>query len=251
MSREFSDYYVAFIDVLGFKQLLSSNASCQDVYSVFEDIRNGSHTSIKVNGENVEAFEHVHNYIMSDSIVLYIRDDIANALMALVYTCLYLQHTLIAREKPILLRGGISRGKLYVDDDIIFGKALSTAYELESKVSITPRIILNKDLLNEKVCDEKTEKFSWWRRMATKEDEDELCFVHYCSIGWVKERIPEFYDHILTLCQRVLNSTYDKSLREKYLWLKKYVINECKHQCTYFKTQSGASEFCNKWNLYI
>ena len=35
------------------------------------------------------------------------------------------------------------------------------------------------------------------------------------------ESIPQYIDHILTFTQKELDSVYDSSIREKYLWLKK------------------------------
>lgn len=44
------------------------------------------------------------------------------------------------------LRGALSRGLLCLTDDIIFGSALLESYQLESKASIVPRVILSESL---------------------------------------------------------------------------------------------------------
>jgi hypothetical protein len=43
-----------------------------------------------------------------------------------------------------LLRGGITIGDIYHDDEVVFGPALNRAYYLESKVADYPRIILDQ-----------------------------------------------------------------------------------------------------------
>lgn len=43
----------------------------------------------------------------------------------------------------LLLRGGIAVGKLYHDGEIVYGPGLVKAYELESKLAIYPRIIMD------------------------------------------------------------------------------------------------------------
>jgi hypothetical protein len=45
-----------------------------------------------------------------------------------------------------LIRGGISRGKLYHSSGVVFGPAMIEAYELESRTAIYPRIILAPSL---------------------------------------------------------------------------------------------------------
>jgi hypothetical protein len=45
-----------------------------------------------------------------------------------------------------LIRGGISRGKLYHSSGVVFGPAMIEAYELESRTAIYPRIVLSPSL---------------------------------------------------------------------------------------------------------
>ena len=48
-----------------------------------------------------------------------------------------------------LLRGGISIGQLFIDDVMVWGEALLKSYFLEDKVANYPRIIIDKDIVNE------------------------------------------------------------------------------------------------------
>ena len=52
-------------------------------------------------------------------------------------------------EHKILLRGGISIGNLYYNDDFIIGKALSEAYMLEAKNAVYSRILIDKKIIKE------------------------------------------------------------------------------------------------------
>jgi hypothetical protein len=45
-----------------------------------------------------------------------------------------------------LVRGGVARGSLIHDDHIVFGPALNRAYELESKLAIYPRVLIDETL---------------------------------------------------------------------------------------------------------
>ncbi len=50
-------------------------------------------------------------------------------------------------NKNLYLRGGISSGYHYQDDNIIFSEGLNQAYELETKKAVYPRIILDENLV--------------------------------------------------------------------------------------------------------
>jgi hypothetical protein len=52
-----------------------------------------------------------------------------------------------AREFDCLLRGAVTVGPLYHKGGIIFGQGLVTAYEMESKKAINPRIIIDNNAL--------------------------------------------------------------------------------------------------------
>lgn len=45
------------------------------------------------------------------------------------------------------VRGGMSVGPLYIDDDQVYGGALIEAYKLESKFAINPIIVLSDDVM--------------------------------------------------------------------------------------------------------
>nr|WP_317187917.1 hypothetical protein [Acinetobacter gerneri] len=46
-------------------------------------------------------------------------------------------------QHNILLRGALTIGEIYHDENMVFGPAMVEAYELESKVAEFPRIILH------------------------------------------------------------------------------------------------------------
>lgn len=247
--REYTEHYVAFIDILGFKDLLDNKESCDAIFSVFQCLMDNSQTKMFYNGEDISAFDHVKHYIMSDSIVLYIRADIEEAFFALVGTCLYLQKSLLYRQKPVLVRGGIAKGPLFVEEQIIFGKGLSDAYIIESTSAIYPRIVFNKRLYEDAKKNNQSPKRTYWEALTIREDSDELCFVHYLALNYVHalNEIPALFENVFEFCQQHLDSTYNKSVREKYLWLKKYIQNETDLQKQLIKNYPGGKELIGKW----
>jgi len=49
-------------------------------------------------------------------------------------------------ELGVLLRGGVSKGYLFHDDDTVFGPALVEAYNFEQSVAVFPRIMLSRQV---------------------------------------------------------------------------------------------------------
>jgi hypothetical protein len=52
-----------------------------------------------------------------------------------------------ASAKGFLMRGGVAVGDLIHDSEVVFGPALNRAYELESKIAIYPRIVVDDEVV--------------------------------------------------------------------------------------------------------
>ena len=86
---------------------------------------------------------------MSDSICIYIKDDIEFALPILLGLCLNFQLRMLSFPTPVLVRGSIAHGELYSDQRILFGPALVEAYQREEKLARYPRIIIPKHIIDD------------------------------------------------------------------------------------------------------
>lgn len=160
-----------------------------------------------------------------------------------------MQKSLLYRQKPVLVRGGIAKGPLFVEEQIIFGKGLSDAYTIESTSAIYPRIVFNKSLYEDAKKNNQSPKRTYWEALTIREDSDEFCFVHYLALNYVRalEKIPALFENVFEFCQQHLDSTYSKSVREKYLWLKKYIQHETDLQKQLIKNYPGGKELIEKW----
>ena len=236
---EYKDCYVAFFDVLGFKDLLT-HASCDDVVTLFEKAKQFHYWTHKEdsptnpNNENaipIIAPDKINIKIVSDSICIFVESQVPNSLPGLIATCASYQAKMLELRNPVLLRGGISRGNLYYDGDIIFGPGLTEAYLLESKNAKYPRVILTEQLFNECDCDD--DGIKGFARGLLLKDFDSFYVLNYfmifCWMGAAsrQKEIDNAYRHI----QNVLAKTTDESIRSKYLYLNEkiqYYYNEMK-----------------------
>ena len=107
--REYKEHFVAFLDILGFKYTIQ-NCQCNEIYKILKEIT----TEMKGpkprwSGIVVDAYEHIHYRILSDSIILFIEATIEDSFPAIIDVCTNLQIRLASLEDPVLLRGGISK----------------------------------------------------------------------------------------------------------------------------------------------
>lgn len=74
-----------------------------------------------------------------------------------------------------LVRGGITIGDFYIDDTIVWGPALLRAYELEDKLAIYPRIILDETVTS-------VLSISTIKNDFVRVDKDGFRFLNYMDI---------------------------------------------------------------------
>ena len=138
--------YIAFLDLLGFKDMVKQSAVSQDVLntiyralSYIGDIQHDNYNGMLPMadlGKQVTAF--------SDSIVISYDASMPgggfHVLMDLVYIC----NDLLGIGIPV--RGGVTVGQLIHDERKCFGPAMVEAYYMESQMAIYPRIIINPNV---------------------------------------------------------------------------------------------------------
>lgn len=229
--REYREHFVAFLDILGFKAFIN-HEKCETIYQIFETIHARSKSSLMYNGVQIQAFEAIQHKILSDSIIVFIGAEIADAFAALLQICTQLQISLANRDDPILLRDGIAKGSLYYEDYIIFGQGLTQAYLLENNLAKYPRVIFTGDTLD---AGRNVSKYMYpeleGKLQNFIEDEDGLYVVDYFPINYPGKlnEIKAYSDKLIHKCEAMLNSLTDASLREKYLWLRKQINKSNSH----------------------
>lgn len=136
----YSKRNVAFIDILGFSEMVNSSQSDS---SIFDDLFEALQLmqSMKNLVEGLDDVLKPQVTLFSDNIVISYLDNERDSLYNLILDCIFLYITLLA--KGIYVRGGITTGLLYHDDTYVVGPALIKAYNIESKVAIYPRIIID------------------------------------------------------------------------------------------------------------
>lgn len=123
-----------------------------------------------------------------------------------------------AAAMGFFIRGGVTVGDLYHDDEVIFGPALNRAYELEVSGG-PPRIILDMDI-------------DAFRHLSMEPlfNEGNLLFLDPFLISYFvrlcEARVPtaphtgvELYEHVLHRAREELDRATDARVRAKFEWL--------------------------------
>lgn len=225
--QSYEDRVVAFIDVLGFSAMVEKTATEEDKLHFLTSALDGLHNKIwEWEADGVcSSFAFTQ---FSDSIVISALAESADSFGMLMQL---LQGAMdLVDVYGILLRGGITRGKLIHDDTLLVGPAMVEAYHLESKQAIYPRIIIGDELKRQ--FDENMEDYI--RNYTTlvevpgfnrlfKKDDDGWYYLDYIQPAeeYNNESTPEEHlKNLEYLTKKGLNSEEEK-VRIKYEWIKK------------------------------
>lgn len=216
--------FVAFIDVLGFKELVFSNANTK-LFEYFEIILN-ERSRLKNLGSEIQST------LISDSII--ISTALTNqGLHDIISIVKGIQSKLLL--KGILLRGAISFGEIYIDEEnnVVVGKALIKAYELEKK-AIYPRVIIDppvivkfhkdkSNFLYEFASDQSLNHYSVFHNPSQHANKnDGILFVDYLPPAILPNTNADNVNIILDFLTSNINR--DINNINKYIWLKEYIL---------------------------
>ncbi|MBC2457018.1 hypothetical protein [Clostridium beijerinckii] len=208
---------VLFIDILGFKNLIYKNQdNTTKITEIIKLIEKLHDLCSKTGEEDDLKFDFNYNRqvsVFSDNIVISYKDE-GPAEFYIAREAMVIQG--ILQSLGINVRGGLTKGELYHRGDIIVGPALIRAYQLESKIAIFPRIVVDRIMEAD------------WCMLA--KDFDGIYFLDYLGNVEIWSAFLEYNEDIKTEeCLLKINSeifidcSTDLRVSEKYGWMKKYI----------------------------
>lgn len=235
MKDEYKKQLVAFIDILGFKELIEeASRNPSDALLIIGKLNNSITKAMESSHElnsDLQMSEENKRYkvkIFSDCICISYDcgfDDneiTSNSIFIFLLSLIYLQAELHLNK--IFIRGGVSYDFHYSNESIIFSSALVNSYEIESKDAIYPRIVIDKSLIDYLKIVEHEANFEILNEIL-KKDVDGLIFIDYLEIiGEMDEESDKeaFLVNHKGIIEEILSSSLKPKIREKYLWLAKY-----------------------------
>lgn len=221
-----SDTTLAFIDILGFKRILSDKA-LPEIVDIINSI---------LDFNNSEAYEKMlpslKTKLISDSFIVSAQlHESKHATAFFVYLSTIIAN--IHRLGRVVTRGYISNGEHYYKNDIWISPVFVEAYLGESKKSIHPRVIIDS------LASDQINKISpdFLNSLFFKRDSDGFWFVNYMIC--IANNYKPNDDHIIAYLnssglqkaleehkETILNGLNNEKLHlSKYIWLANYHNN--------------------------
>jgi hypothetical protein len=163
MNELYGNRFAAFIDILGFKSMISQLESRSDGYErLFGRLKSVlnfmDEESVESNGQHdLVIYEQTENGFvereLGDPRMTYVSDCAIISTEATFdgFRSLCNKLTKFSTDLAcdgMFVRGGITHGPLYHDRKFVFGSAYLRAYEVESKDAVVPRIVIDQSAIN-------------------------------------------------------------------------------------------------------
>lgn len=247
---EFELRAVAYIDVLGFKQLVNQSQTSSDALLILSDlIRLLKEKIPKYNKMAIVPEKHIPFYTsVSDSIILSTPLENINMTYDGLITVVLraIQLTLFLLNKGFLVRGGISVGNFYHDElqAIIVGPAYQEAVAIEQSISM-PCIMLSDSAMKHYNDTLSQEWKLWCDNMFLRNGYYSNYMVNGMNSAYFhpifgNEADENVYTKIDGIIQREYELLKDPKAKEKWLWFWNYFIETVKKN----KMESCLSGWC-------
>ncbi len=255
----YEDRYCAFIDILGFRDLVRGLRSSHDAAT----LRNAMQTiHAPASAPTINWSIDFRAQSISDAIAIS-----ATTLDSGLYRILEAIEDLAVNllREGYFIRGALVRGKLYHDAAMVFGEAFVRAYELESTIARFPRVVLGKEVMDD-IARKGVGLFSETKAQFDpfiEQADDGPYYVHVLR-GIAAEvskahlenlnkrpedqiQLPD-YAHMQDMIQKRLDeSSYIPRHFEKVQWFAKYWRSFMPYGVTGFKTITGPGMDKAEW----
>lgn len=194
---------VSFFDILGFRDIIKTQ-SADEIASLMGLFQRAA----QIEDRTAATFE-AQSFQFSDCIVRMIPlDSEANKTYPsgiLFFEVLAIVHAALEMaNRGVLVRGGLTLGDAYFSGSTMFGPAMVRAYELESRVAIYPRVVIDPSVIEalkrepllkkdtNRVADEVADIMELIRR-----DADGVWFIDFLHAALEEVDEPKLYGQLL------------------------------------------------------
>jgi class 3 adenylate cyclase len=201
---DYRERYVAFLDLLGFKNLVECAESEAAERDRLGEVLRVMRDTLCHNSRLGLQFTH-----FSDCIVISL-DRTADGLAEAIHSIVLLTSNLL--QFDVLVRGALVAGPAHHTEDFVFGTAVNRAYVMESTCTVNPMTQVSSEVLQD------AEQYGvQWLSCFAKDDEGR-CFIDYLREfaayrpepiyegKWIMDepakRIVDFMCHRLNTCKR-------------------------------------------------
>lgn len=221
MTTKYAERIVAFVDILGFTQLIERVAADETADALIAELETVLATDVAgIWTENAE-----FTIRMFSDCICFSAPPTAFGFLTAILNLAAAQKALL--QRGILLRGAITVGRHYESASLIFSEALVRAYHLESQVAIHPRIIVDPRLIPrfvEAIPDGKV--LDVFMNLILMRDSDNQVFLNYHNLlndsakNITREANLERERDIICQSRKLYESNF--AIMAKMAWLERY-----------------------------
>ena len=228
-SFKYQERIVAFIDIMGFEKIIQNTEKSEERLNeicVAINYINTYFKDIKDNNFQDGAFEITQ---FSDSIIISVPMKESLQMISIFEHLKNIQIYLLF--KGILLRGGIVKGKLIHNNNMLLGPGMNKAYSLESKCAFYPRIVIEPKVLWQFARSNGNDglyklKDYDYHKTFVKEN-DGTSFIDYFNdvehyLNTINETVHSYFKQLCLITQSNIDSD-DISIKMKYLWFREKI----------------------------
>jgi hypothetical protein len=236
--------WVVFLDILGFSAQIecttkagTANDLLAELIAAIEEAKVDLVSNLEESSEFGASEAPYAVKMFTDNVVLGfpIRDDGESEFGRMIYIVALWQFTLL--KHGFFVRGGMTVGPIYLDDDVAFGQGMLDAYEAESKLARDPRVVLAApamDLIHHHLAYYADVSESP-QNVSLLVDADSQMFVNYLylPVDGADELSGDFVSHIEhhreLIVARLSTFSLNPSVWSKYAWVGAYHNHFCEH----------------------
>lgn len=218
-TKKCSEHIIGYIDLLGAKEKIKtdSNFYLQQLDKTIFFVN----SVIKLDSDLIP-FNEIKYKAFSDNVIFAVEinehTSKYTAFLTVFTMCSYFQRMLV-QECRWLSRGAITMGDFYIDSNVVWGDALIRAYELESKVAVFPRVILDPQILISIDAKEMPAEIQQLVFDNLERDNDGFFFVDYTMKH--SDDISKFLNIFEDVCNQTNHTA--PPIWQKIYWVKNYI----------------------------
>jgi nitroreductase len=215
----YRDSLISYFDVLGFRGAIES-WSPQRIETVLTQLLWLSSHDARLRRATSRGLSTFSDHVVRTTALGDLSDkDLSDTIEFELSQIQLIQANLAA--KGIFLRGGVTRGLIYIDDELVFGPGLVRAYELENNVAKHPRVVVDENVVAGIAANARVEGDSVGRPYLhlLVQDDEGVWSTNYLLVGDdLRERL-NFTKLHANILRKALTEPSEPKVIAKYRWL--------------------------------
>ena len=231
MDGMYQNRYVAFLDFLGFKNMVKQSEYDSQMLSRINMALNYTSNVQRESYEGIMSMTDIGKQVsvFSDSVVISYEMTYPGSAFYVLMDLIFICNDLLGMG--VSVRGGVTDGPLVHKKNKCFGPAMVDAYYMESKLAIYPRILVDSKVMQSGIefrGRANTEEYErrYLEALISQDETDNAIYLDFLSQHSEFDEPELYHNYIIFVRNFILTSmnafSNEPKIIEKYVWLKNY-----------------------------